>query len=545
MSQIGWPNLSLFEPNPDLAAHRPVIGERGMVSSPHAVASRIGLDVLRRGGNAVDAAIATSAALAVVCPMQCGPGGDAFWMIASGDGEMYALDASGRSSRHASADDVRAAGFEAIGPRSGFSVTAPGSVDGWAKANARFGSLPLSDLMEPAAELAESGYIASRHSVASYRTAEPELERKNAAATLGAVPMPELYGRIRQPALARTLRDIGSSAGRSLYEGPLAAEIARAVKDFAGWLDEDDLAACSAEWVVPISAPFRELSVFTVPPPSQGFGLLAALGRVEAVSPQRLDRHDPATTHLLVEAAAAALELRDEHNADPQRSNMPIATLLGDAPARAFARQFDPEKRSACAARPSLRVTKGDTAHLSVCDADGLCVSLIQSLYFDFGSCIGVPSGGFALQNRGAAFTLAADAVSALAPNIRPPSTLMPVIALAGGKPALISGCMGGDGQMQTQLQLLVDVADGRLDPQQAISRPRWYLDRSGAEEAIVKVEAGLDPIIVEGLRARRHVVEMLGASEEIMGHAQVIQRFGEVLVGGADPRSDGQVAAF
>lgn len=545
MTEIGWPNLFLFEPHPDLLGFRPVIGERAMVSSPHATASRIGLDVLRRGGNAVDAAIATSAALAVVCPMQCGPGGDAFWLIAPNDGAMHALDASGRAPMAANADDVRALGLDAIPLRSGFSVTVPGAVDGWAKAHATFGSLPLPELLEPAALLAEHGFIASRHAVASYRTVEPELRAKQALTALGVETMPALYGRIRQPALAGTLRDIGRSAGRSLYEGPLAAAIARAVRGFGGWLDEADLAACSAEWIEPIAAHFRDLTVFTTPPSTQGFGLIAALRRIEAVSPSPLDRHDPAAAHLLIEATAAALDLRDRHNQDRGRLAMDIASLWDEEAVRAFAGTFDPARRSALAARPSRRETKGDTAHLAVCDADGMCVSLIQSLYFDFGSCIAVPEGGFALQNRGASFRLDPDEAGALAPGVRPPSTLMPTIATAGGKPVIAFGCMGGDGQMQTQLQVLLGLTDGGLDPQQAISRPRWYLDRSGAGASVVKVEAGVERSIVDGLRARGHLVEVLGASEELMGHAQIIQRVGDVLVGGADPRSDGQVATW
>lgn len=546
MSTIGWPWLSVFEPHPDLAAFRPVLGQNGMVSSPHAAASAIGLEVLRKGGNAVDAAIATSAALMVLCPMQCGPGGDAFWMIATPDGAMHALDASGRSAMAADADALRAKGLGAIPVRSGFSVTVPGAVDGWAKAHARFGSVDLGSLIEPAAERAERGFVASRHTVASFLTAEAELREKDALRMWSAAQeMPPLYGRVHQPVLAETLRDIGRSRGRSLYEGPLASAIAGAVANAGGWLSEADLAAHEAEWIEPIGAPFRDLVVFTTPPATQGFGLLAALRRIEAVSPRPLDRHDPATVHLLIEAIAAGLDLRDRHNQDRSRIAGPLAPLWDEAAVTEFARNFRTDRRSAAAAAPSRRVTKGDTAHLAVVDGAGMCVSLIQSLYFDFGSCIPVPEGGFTLQNRGAAFRLDRGEAGMLAPGIRPPSTLMPTIATRHGRPVLTLGCMGGDGQMQTQVQLLVDLTDHGLDPQQAISRPRWYLDRSGAEEACVKVEAGVESGIVNGLRERGHVVHMLGLSEEIMGHAQIVQHSAGVLIGGADPRSDGQVAAF
>jgi gamma-glutamyltranspeptidase/glutathione hydrolase len=191
------------------------------------------------------------------------------------------------------------------------------------------------------------------------------------------------------------------------------------------------------------------------------------------------------------------------------------------------------------------RITRGDTAHLCVVDGSGMAVSLIQSLFFDFGACIAVPEGGFVLQNRGAAFTLDG-AVARLAPGMRPPTTLMPTIALREGKPAIVLGCMGGDGQMQTQLQLLLDLRDGGLDPQQAVSRPRWYLDRSAPGGPRLMIEDGVDDGLIEALRALGHEVESLGRFEDRMGHAQIIAiRDDGVLVGAADPRSDGQVAAF
>ncbi|MDF2995863.1 MAG: gamma-glutamyltransferase [Xanthobacteraceae bacterium] len=538
-----WPHLDAYEQFPQLAGHRPVLGTRGMVSSPHAMASTIGCDVLKAGGNAVDAAIATSAALMVACPMQCGPGGDAFWLIAEPSGEVHALDASGRASRHADAGRLLAQGHPAIPPRSGFAVTAPGAIDGWSAAHRRFASQPLAGLLEPAAALAEGGVVVSRHLHASFQICTAELAAKDALRLWGGKG-PRVYDRLKQPALAALLRGIGRNGAGHFYGGAMAGAVARAVATAGGWLDEADLAAHASDWVAPLQGRFRDLDVLTTPPSSQGFSLLMALGFVESV-PSGTGRFELANLHLEIEAVAAALAERDAINDDRARLAVPIERTWGSERRVAFARAFGMQARSVAGMQGTDRITRGDTAHLCVVDGSGMAVSLIQSLFFDFGACIPVPEGGFVLQNRGAAFTLDGP-VARLAPGMRPPNTLMPTIALREGKPAIVLGCMGGDGQMQAQLQLLLDLCDGGLDPQQAVSRPRWYLDRSAPGGPRLMMEDGLDEVLIDGLRGVGHKVERLGRFEDRMGHAQIIAiRDDGVLVGAADPRSDGQVAAF
>lgn len=533
-----WPWLNLHEPVPALSGYRPVIGRCGMVSSPHHAASSIGLEILKGGGNAVDAAIAVSAALMTVCPMQCGPGGDAFWLIADPTGEIGVLDAAGPAPAGASCEELRGRGLHEIPRRGGQAVTVPGAVDGWVKAHRRFSTLPLSRLLEPAARLAEDGFVASRHTRASFLACESQLREKDALAlfsTNGRIP--ELYGLIQQPKLAQCLRDIGRSNGRSFYEGNLAKEMAVACQSWGGWLSEEDLAGYGARWVAPVSASFRTLEVFTAPPPSQGFALLAALQAVESVMPEPLALFSASTVHLLVEAANAALALRDRFNGE--KASARLRDALEEM--AAFPETFDAERHRPIAFDPQ-GTRKGDTAHLAVVDKDGMSVSLIQSLFYDFGTCIPIVSGGFTLQNRGAAFSLQDDHPGLLSPGCRPPHTLMPTIVLQSGKPRYVLGCMGGDGQMQTQLQLLVDLCVGGLDPQQAVSRARWYLDR-GETTRIVAEQGAVD---AAELRKKGHQVALMGRFEEIMGHAQVIEVApGGILIGAADPRSDGQVAAF
>jgi gamma-glutamyltranspeptidase len=540
-----WPWLGRYEPVSALAGFRPVLGMHGMVSSPHAAATAIGLDVLKSGGNAVDAAIATSAALMVTSPMQGGPGGDAFWMIAA-QGEIRALDASGRAPAGADRGALRARGLDRIPLRSGESVTVPGAVDGWITAHRRFGSRALDALLEPAAVLAEEGPVVSRHVRASFAAAMPELQAKGAETLWDCGPAgPELYSRLRQPFLAATLRELAKSQGRALYEGALAAAIVEAARRFGSPLALEDLASHRSDWVTPLSAPFRGLTVHTTPPSTQGFALLAALAFLESRAPAPLDVFDPASVHLLVEACQAALEDRDRCNADRAHLEMAIEDCWSGSRADLFARTFDPERRREVAPTVPRRITRGDTAHLAIVDRDGMAVSLIQSLFFDFGACIPVPGGGFTLQNRGAAFSLD-DGPSALRPSTRPPSTLAPtIVTRAGGSLDAVLGCMGGDGQVQTQLQILLDLTDGDLDAQQAVSRPRWYLDRNAADKPVVVMESGVSTAVAEGLNARGHAVELRGPSEDLMGHAQVIrQSVSGTMIGAADPRSDGQAAA-
>ncbi len=545
MNAMAWPWLSAAEPHPDLSGYRPVLGEKGMVSSPHAGASMIGAEILRQGGNAVDAAIATSAALMVLLPMQCGLGGDAFWLIAS-SGEIKALDASGRSPSGANADDLHALGHASVPARSAFSVTVPGAVSGWIEAHSALGTRPLADLLRPAADLAETGYFLSRHGLASFLAAETELRATDALSLWSEDgTLPRLYQRIRQPRLAQALRIIAESHGENFYRGRIADAIADCVAARGGWLKRADLAAHAAEWVEPIKADFRGHDVYTTPASTQGFALLAALTRLASVRERPISNTSAEDIHVLVEAVGASLQDRDAFNDDRSRIGPGFEKIWSKERVGAFSRMFNPAMRSAYSAEPGNRTTKGDTAHLAIVDRDGMAVSLIQSLFFDFGSAIPVAPVGFTLQNRGAAFHLDEEAPGALAGGIRPPSTLMPSIVMRGGTPLLTFGCMGGDGQVQTQLQLLVDIIDAQLDVQQAVSKPRWYLDRSAEGECRLMMEQGFSAEIVSELSSRGHRVEQLSRWEEIMGHAQAIAVTAEkVMIGGADPRSDGQVAA-
>jgi gamma-glutamyltranspeptidase/glutathione hydrolase len=314
--------------------------------------------------------------------------------------------------------------------------------------------------------------------------------------------------------------------------------MARACQSWGGWLHEEDLAAYAANWKAPISIAFRNMEVFTTPPPSQGFALLMALRALESVLPDNLFQVISAeTVHVLVEVANVALALRDRFNGEDASEK--LTHVFSEI--AAFPKLFDSERHRTTVFEAG-GTRKGDTAHLAIVDKSGMSVSLIQSLFYDFGTCIPITSGGYTLQNRGAAFTLQEDHPGSLVARRRPPHTLMPTIVRQSSKPRYVLGCMGGDGQIQTQLQLLVDLCVGGLDPQQAVSRPRWYLER-GKTDRIIAEQGAMDAAKLE---KKGHRVTVMRRFEEIMGHAQVIElAAGGILVGAADPRSDGYVAAF
>ncbi|MDY0884401.1 gamma-glutamyltransferase family protein [Dongia soli] len=429
----GWPWLSAYEKYPRLGDARPVIGEFGMVSAPHHQASLIGLDILRAGGNAVDAAIATSAALMVTLPMQCSPGGDAIWLIRMPGGAVEVLDASGRAPGNADAAALRRAGTQSIGHRSALSVTVPGAVDGWAQALKRHGTMRLAELLEPAARLAEDGFFVSRHIHASFRAALPVLQQWRSMSLWSTdESVPRLYDKLRQPKLAAFLRVVGKSDGRALYEGAIADEMVETVTGAGGLLSRDDLANHRSDWVEPLRINFRQSTIYTSPPATQGVALLQALGLIERLSPEALNPTSSASAHLMIEAAAQALADRDVHVTDRDRLGIDPRLLYGDSRIAAAIKAFDPERTQPRERSTASTKGLGDTAHLAVVDKDHGSVSLIQSLYFDFGSGIPVRSGGFTLQNRGAAFSLEEGSHKELKGGARPPHTLTPSMVLLG-----------------------------------------------------------------------------------------------------------------
>ncbi|MGZ8475974.1 MAG: gamma-glutamyltransferase family protein, partial [Candidatus Limnocylindria bacterium] len=477
----------------------PVTAPNGMVVTPHPLATMAGVEALRAGGTAVDAAVAANAMLAVVYCNSCGLGGDAFALVWDpGEGRLHGFNGSGRSPAALSIDVVREAGHETMPTRGPLPVTVPGAVDAWAQLLQRFGRRSLAEAVTPAARTAESGYALTGLNVGSIEGFLPDFD---AAATAVFAPggrAPAAGDTLRQPLLASTLRAIAAGGREAYYGGPIGAEIARAIQAAGGVMTEGDIAEHLGDWVDPISTVYRGVELATIPPNSQGITALMALNVLEVLAddrswpaPRRLPAGsllDPERLHAQIEAAKVAWSERDRCVADAARALAQPADLLSPKHAGWMASRLSPNRAQ------RLEPTNppgGGTVYLCAADAGGMMVSLIESNFMGFGSGVMAGSTGIMLQNRGAYFSLDTDHPNALAPNSRTLHTLMPGMLLRDGRAVTALGAMGGDGQPQTMIQLVAALVDDDLDPQEAVDRPRWVASTEslGAPLLAIQVE--------------------------------------------------------
>jgi gamma-glutamyltranspeptidase/glutathione hydrolase len=523
----------------------------GVVVSPHLLASRAGRGVLALGGNAVDAAIAAAATIAVVYPHMNGVGGDNVWLIFDGArGVLMALNAAGRSA--ATADLAAYARFGGAIPTRGgaAALTVPGTVSGWWQAHAYSRDRLKSPIAWPALLADAIGHAREGFAPSPSQRRNTEV----AAAALFAPGAPDevrrtlwpIYHpeRLREPfvqsALAETLAIIARDGGDAFYRGPLAERIARGAEAAGSPLRGDDLEAHTADWVDPLRVPYRGGEATSFPPPTQGFAALAILGLLEGFDLDALDDADH--VHLVVEATKLAFEDRDRYLTDPTVEDIPVARCL------------DPERLARRRARISRhtampvdgRVVAGDTIAIVTADARGNAVSVIQSLYHEFGAGVVAGDTGVLLQNRGAFFSLDPAHPNRLAPRKRTAHTLIPSMYLVGGRPRLVYGTMGGEGQPQTQAALVTRLVDRGLGPQGAVEAPRWLLGRTwGDTSRALRLEARFDEATVASLRQRGHDVQVVEAWSDVMGHAHVIRVDADGFAAGSDPRADGGAAGF
>ena len=525
---------------------------RGLVATPHALASDAGLAVLQRGGNAVDAAIAAGAAIAVVYPHMNGVGGDSFWLIYDArHRRLRALNAAGRSAAAADLDTYRARFGRAIPVRGGgAALTVPGVVSGWWAAHTlsrdTLGSpISWSTLLEAAIVHAREGFAPStsqRRETADATDLFGDEAPAELRAELGRIFGPDLLTRERfvQADLASTLDEIAGGGGDAFYRGGLAARIARAASAAGSPLTADDLARHRAEWVEPLRVPYRGGEAASFPPPTQGFAALAILSLLEGFDIHALAEAD--YVHVVVEATKLAFEDRDRYLADPTVASVPVARCL-DPTRLAERRRRISRRASMPAAGPAAT---GDTIAIVTADAQGNAVSLIQSLYWEFGSGLIAGDTGILLQNRGAFFSLDPTHVNRLAPRKQTAHTLIPSMYLVDGRPRLVYGTMGGEGQPQTQAALVTRLVDRGLDPQAAVEAPRWLFGRTWGEETrSLRLEDRFGDGIRESLRERGHEVEVVEAWSDLMGHAQLIRIEPTGFTGASDPRADGAALGF
>jgi len=519
------------------------VGRRWMATAPHALATQAGAKILDAGGSAADAAIAMASSLAVVYPHMTGIGGDAFVLYydaKSNDATVY--NGSGGAASMATRDFYAALGAPAIPERGGAAVlTVPGAVDTWFALHERFGSFDMPRLLASAIGFARDGVPIARSLARSMHEDRAVLDAdEGACAAYGSDRSSGLV--LTQPALARTLERIASQGRAWFYEGEGAAAIDGYCARIGSPLRAGDLAAHRGAWTSPIRTTFRGLESLSTPPNSQGLALLVAQGIYqEFVGSSRPLDACAEFVHATVEAAKCAYADRDRYVCDPRYTPAPLELLLSPGHARAAASRIDPFRAGPAARGES--VDRGSTTYFACVDAAGNAASVIQSIYQHFGAGVVVPALGIALHDRGCWFTLDEGAPRSLAPGRRPFHTLIANMLLRDGKPSVVYGSMGGDGQPQTGLALSIRIAERGLDPQEAIDAPRWrWFGNAAADEPDLFIEARVGEACIAGLRARGHRVEICDDWEETMGHAGaiVVDREAGVLLGGSDPRSDG-----
>lgn len=525
---------------------------RGMAVAPHALAAQSALGVLREGGNAVEAMVSAAATIAIVYPHMNSIGGDSFWLIAEPGERPVAIDACGAAGSAASIDWYRERGITGTIPfRGGVAAnTVAGTLSGWQAAcdfsrRQLHGHLPLSRLFADAIGYAEEGIVVTRSQAACTAAKLAELApQPGFADTFLQNSAAPLAGSVfRQPLLAATLRHLANRGIDDAYRGELAASIAADLVSVGSPLAAADLANHHAHLVTPLSLAHSRGTVFNMTPPTQGVVSLIILGILDAIGIDGMDPLGADYVHHCVEATKQAFAVRDRHVTDPAYMTLPAQTLLGATALKAMADKVDSRR----AAPWGEGKGPGDTVWMGVIDGDGVMVSFIQSIYHEFGAGIVLPGSGINWQNRGTSFALNEAALNVLRPGRKPFHTLNPAMARLKDGRSMVYGTMGGDGQPQTQCAVFTRQVIGGMHPQAAINAPRWLLGRTwGQPSETLKLEARFADSVVADLAARGHDVEVLGEWDESMGHAgSIVRHANGVLEGGADPRSDGGVAAF
>ena len=496
---------------------------KGVIATPHRLASEAGAQILRDGGNAIDAAIAADAVLCVVYPHMTSVAGDLMAIVwPAGASSPAGLIGAGRSGELATIDAVRSRGHDTMPERGILSVTVPGTVEAWGRLIERYGTLGMAPVLEAAAALARDGYVITENLSLSLQEDAELLGRERAAHEL--YPPMEAGMLLRNPDLASVLTDIGRAGINGFYRGDVGAAIVDAIRKRDGLVTSRDLATHRSEWVDPLTVRYRDLTVFELPPPTQGLTALAMLARLDRMSPRDIA---PGRDFVVAFKGIrdACYPLRDRYITDPDFASVPLEPFL------------DP-----------LHVTVGgggnghdggDTVYLCAADEHGNLVSLIQSVAYGFGSGVVAEGTGMLLQNRGCYFKLDPAHVNRLEPKKRTMHTLIPAIATRDGRPWGIFGSMGGEGQPQLQTQVLINLIDHKLEPAEALARPRVRVQAGGEKVSVEANYPGAGDLKTTGLR-----IELMPARHHSFGHAHAILIDGAgSWRAGADPRSDGSVA--
>ncbi len=533
-----------------------VVAKNGIVATSHPLAAEAGLDVLKAGGNAADAAIAANAMIGLVEPMSCGIGGDLFIIYWDAKTQKtYGLNASGRSPYNLTRAVFREKNLIEIPTEGPLAWSVPGCVHGWEEFRKRFGTRPLAELLAPSVRYADEGFPVTEIIAGGWKGAEKTLQKyPDTAATYlieGRAPVAgELFA---NPRLAATYRLIAEHGPDAFYNGPIAEKIVAFSEANGGYFSLRDFAEHTSEWVEPVSTNYRGYDVWELPPNGQGIAALQMLNILEAYDLRQMGHNSPDYVHLFLEAKKLAFADRASFYADPAfATDLPVRQLISKEYASQQRKRIDPNKASVNVPPGNPLLQTGDTIYLTVVDKDRNCCSLIQSNYFGFGSKLVAGDVGFCLQNRGALFALDETHANRLEPHKRPFHTIIPALATKDGKPWLCFGVMGGDMQPQGHVQVLVNMIDFGMNVQLAGDAARVRHDGSATptgkamepDGGKVALESGVPAATVKALQERGHVVGRTG--DGFGGYqAILIDHAHGTLHGGTDARKDGAAAGY
>ncbi|MEQ5809489.1 gamma-glutamyltransferase [Alteromonas sp. NFXS44] len=533
------------------ASRSEVIAQHGMVATSQPLATQVGLDILKQGGNAIDAAIAANAMLGLVEPTGSGIGGDLFAIVWSAEEKkLYGLNASGRSPRTLTKAVFAEKGLNKVPSFGPLPVSVPGAVDGWFELHSKFGSLPVTAILTPSIEYARNGFPVSEL-IAYYLQMNADRIGQYDGFAETFMPggkVPKKGDVFKNPGLAATYEKIATGGRDAFYKGDIARTIAAYMKEQGGYLTLDDLASHTSEWVEPVSANYRGYDVWELPPNGQGIAALQILNILERYDIEGMGFGSADYIHTFVEAKKLAFEDRAKFYADMAFTSVPVDWLVSKDYAAERQQLINPEK---AAKRYDAGVYEGDTVYLTVADKDGNMVSLIQSNYRGMGSGMTPPELGFVLQNRGELFTMQEGHANEYAPGKRPFHTIIPAFVTRNGKPWLSFGVMGGATQPQMHAQIIVDLIDFGMNLQEAGDAPRILHSGSSSptghlmlDGGQVHLESGFSETVKRELMERGHTLQ---PAVGIYGGYQAIMLDSQrgVYFGASESRKDGQAAGY
>lgn len=536
------------------ATRSEVLAQNGMVATSHPLATQIGLDILKKGGNAIDAAIAANAALGLMEPTGCGIGGDLFAIVWDGKTKkLYGLNASGRSPKKLTIDFFEDHGMKKIPSHGPLPVSVPGAVDGWFELHKKFGTIPMTEILAPAIEYAQKGFPLTELIAWYMQRTVPFFESKgfpnieDTYKTQNGGKLPNEGELFKNMYLANTYTKIAEGGRDAFYKGEIAQTIAHFIEEQGGFLSAKDLANHKSEWVEPVSINYRGYDVWELPPNGQGIAALQMLKILEGYDFTDIEFGSAEHLHLFTEAKKLAFEDRAKYYADMDFAEVPVEYLLSE--------DYANSRRTLIGERAGTynagEISSGETIYMTVADNKGTMVSLIQSNYRGMGSGMTPPKLGFMLQDRGELFSLKRGQANSFEPGKRPFHTIIPAFVTKDGKPFLSFGVMGGDFQPMGHSQIVMNLIDFGMNLQEAGDAPRWDhtggaspTGRTTTNTGLIRVESGIPYNTIRGLMDKGHKI---GIARGVYGGYQAIlwDEKNQVYHGASESRKDGQAAGY